>query len=321
MEPVLDETSLVPCTELDATERLRRLAEALQQMDRLGYPLVLRRSQYAADAVIGGGRTLRQWLSPTGNRQGVASLLLHRLAKAPYIDGEDGLMRQQEGDSVMETRVAGEPVIGLGYAAVTRSVAFCLGSGQESRGEKISVQIKSLEESGEETEELRVVQTYVDKSEVCGHEEDLLKSLYASVGSGRELVDRRADLWNLLEFGDDAVRSIATLTGNERVFRQLMRHLRSLQVAASVWQPGCPFEPSVTSSRESPSTLQHRVHGPKRDFATPQGYRHERWSWHTKLTGGNGTRLYYRPVFPCDGGVVKVLIGYFGDHLSTVNHP
>jgi len=45
----------------------------------------------------------------------------------------------------------------------------------------------------------------------------------------------------------------------------------------------------------------------------------ERWSLHTKLTGGGGPRLYFRAVRPESGAVV--LIGYFGDHLPTVKYP
>lgn len=79
------------------------------------------------------------------------------------------------------------------------------------------------------------------------------------------------------------------------------------------------FEPEgVTYSVESTATLSDGKLGPMRDFPAPEGFAKERWSLHTKLTGGVATRLYFRAV-RTEASVV-VLIGYFGGHLPTVRH-
>jgi hypothetical protein len=56
-----------------------------------------------------------------------------------------------------------------------------------------------------------------------------------------------------------------------------------------------------------------------RDFPIPDGFGTDRWSMHTKPTGGGASRLYYR--FQEIDGQAQVAIGYFGEHLSTVKYP
>jgi hypothetical protein len=56
-----------------------------------------------------------------------------------------------------------------------------------------------------------------------------------------------------------------------------------------------------------------------RDFPSPEGFEQERWSLHTKLTGGAGARMYFRAIRSPEG--VAVLIGYFGHHLPCMRYP
>jgi hypothetical protein len=94
--------------------------------------------------------------------------------------------------------------------------------------------------------------------------------------------------------------------------------LRALDRGAEVWQPGNVYSPAdaITWSRESTATLNHGKYGPLRDFSVPEGFESRRWSDHTKLSGGAGSRLYFDP--QRTDGVAVVLIGYFGEHLPTV---
>lgn len=133
------------------------------------------------------------------------------------------------------------------------------------------------------------------------------------------LLARLGELFPRLRLGTRAVDQIAALTGSEPVFRQLLRHLRALDASATRWPEGEGFEPGgVTYSVESKATLDDGTLGPMRDFPVPEGFEAERWSLHTKLTGGAGARLYFRAVRT--GAEAVVLVGYFGDHLPTVRY-
>jgi hypothetical protein len=140
-----------------------------------------------------------------------------------------------------------------------------------------------------------------------------------SVQDGPSILRRANELFPRLLLGDTARVQLGALTGNESVFPQLLRHLRALNQAAAQWAAGTSFAPSgISFSVESQATLEDGRLGPMRDFPTPGGFAHERWSLHTKMTGGNGARLYFRGVRRDGAGFV--LIGYCGDHLPTVRY-
>lgn len=141
-----------------------------------------------------------------------------------------------------------------------------------------------------------------------------------AIFNGQVLLDKMAEALPHLRAGPRATEAFAALSGSEPVLRQLVRHLRALNAAAEAWATGATFKPEgITYSQESDQTLSHAKLGPIRDFPPPAGFAHERWSLHTKLTGGAGARLYFRAVRSADSKAV--LIGYFGAHLPCMLHP
>jgi len=143
----------------------------------------------------------------------------------------------------------------------------------------------------------------------------------SAISDGEQLLARLAEIFPHLRVGPRARESMLNLSGGEPVFPQLIRHLRALNSAADGWITGFTFAPQgITFSPESDQTLSHGRFGPMRDFPAPEGFQEQRWSLHTKLTGGAGARMYFRPVRP-EGGAVAVLIGYFGSHLPCVRYP
>ena len=141
------------------------------------------------------------------------------------------------------------------------------------------------------------------------------------------LVGSFDDAFPRLVLGDLAKDQLLALSGAEPYFPQILRHLRALQRAAESWTEGAGFRPDVTSSPESNATLTHGQYGPQRDFPTPEPFPQERWSDHTKFTGGPGGRLYYKflavEAVASDGSserVARVAVGYVGPHLQTVKY-
>jgi hypothetical protein len=161
---------------------------------------------------------------------------------------------------------------------------------------------------------------YAHGDEVVADALQLQGLVDGAISSGQILLDRLSDAFPHLRVGPRAVGSFALLSGSEPVFRQLIRHLRALNSAAELWAIGTPFRPEgITFSQESNQTLSHGRFGAMRDFPAPTGFENERWSFHTKLTGGAGARLYFRAVMI--GRSKAVLIGYFGPHLPCVLYP
>lgn len=318
MEPILDETSLVPCPEWPPGERLRGLARTLSAFDDLGAPRVLRAVRDAPDRDIGGGLGLRQWCFDRATDRDAGRLVASRLGKLAAIDGPGGLYALAEGDGVVEARAGEAAVQGLGLAALVDGLVAALGRAAAPAGGPVAVSLAILDDAGERAETLEL-QRFVLPAEVEAQRAVLQERVDRSVRDGGDLVRRVAELYPRLRLGPRAAQQLGELRGSETVFRQLLRHLRALDRAAAAWSPGAPFEPGgITFSVESQATLSDGALGPLRDFPPPAGFEPRRWSLHTKLTGGAGARLYFRPEATDRGPVV--LVGYFGEHLPTALH-
>ncbi len=319
MEPILDETSLVPCPVWSPAARVLELARSLQAFDGLGAPRVLRSVRDAADRDIGNGFGLRSWCFNRATDRDAGRLLATRLASQPFIDGAGGLFAVAEGVRAVEAAVNGASALGAGLAALTDGVVVALASACQAAGGTLAVALIYLDDDGERSE-TSDVPLFVSANEVELQRAALIERIDRAVADGRMLLARVGELFPRLRLGPRVLDQISVLSGSEPVFRQLLRHLRALDAGAREWPSNRGFEPaSVTYSVESKATLDHGTFGPMRDFPTPDGFDAERWSLHTKLTGGSGARLYFRAVRPEAGAVV--LIGYFGDHLPTVKYP
>jgi hypothetical protein len=316
MEPILDETTLVPCSSWSPATRLNVLAKTLQAFDALGAPRVIRSVRDAMDRDIGSSRGMRFWCFERATNKDAGRLIASRLGKQPFIDGDGGLFSAAEEARAVEATAHGVIVFGLGLAALTDGIVIALGSATATTGSVVHVELRCIDDNDLHTESADV-RAFVEATEVVAQRPSLLALLDSAVTSGAELMKRIADMYPRLRFGIRAHEQIVAMTGTEPVFRQLQRHLRALDWAARDWAPGGSFVArGITFSQESKTTLEHGTFGPMRDFPVPVGFVAERFSMHTKLTGGNGARLYFRPERMGDSNVV--LIGYFGEHLSTV---
>jgi hypothetical protein len=180
------------------------------------------------------------------------------------------------------------------------------------------VELTFLDEDGQR-DESTVVPLIVTSDEVMLQRDELLKRIDEAVANGQALLDRWGELFPRLLLGQRAIDQIAQFNGREQWFKQILRHLRALDIAVLRWPIGEVFTPQgITYSVESTATLEHGDFGPMRDFPVPEGFMVERWSLHTKLTGGAGARMYFRPERIATGNAV--LIGYVGAHLPTVNY-
>jgi hypothetical protein len=319
MEPTLDETSLVPCPEWPPASRIAALSNLLKAFDRIGMPRILRSVSDAADRDIAQGRGLRSWCFERGANRDAGLFVALRLARQPFIDGTNGLMARAEGQRVLETRANGTLVFGLGLGALEGRPVASLASRATPIGRQVQVQILDASLDANVVTDVPVF-AYVRDDEVAANALALQALVDASMPNGQALLGRFADVFPHLRLGPRALESFAALSGSEPVFCQLIRHLRALNAAAERWVAGTPYRPEgITFGQESEQTLSHVRFGPIRDFPPPEGFQHERWSLHTKLTGGAGARLYFRAVRTAQ--TRAVLIGYFGSHLPCVLYP
>ena len=324
MVPILDEASLVPCANAAAAPRIGLLAKTLSALDSLGVPRALRSVSDAPDRDLGGGRGLRSWCFDKGTDRDAGRLVALRLGAQPYIDGADGLFSVAEAGRAVDATVGVTTVVGAGFVALTNGLLVLLQGSGWSPAVPISVRLQYLSDDQEWTEDVEVLS--VDSvSAVEANNAAIVRKLDESVPDGTALAGRLYELFPRLVFGTEADAQIRALRGSEAFFPQILRHLRALDSAAAAWTPNAPFAPAgVTFSVESGATLDHGTYGPMRIFASPPGFSTDRWSLHTKLTGGPGVRLYYKTRevehAGSDGHQRRLLVavGYLGPHLPTV---
>lgn len=318
MEIALDEASLVPSDLLAPDDRVSRLAKAVKALDELGAPRSLRAVRDAPDRDIGGGRGLRHHLRISQDKD-LARLIALRLTKQPYIDGPDGLFVDTEESRLVEPSIDGVRSFGGGYVAHTDGVLLQLIRDPGAGVVRVVVQLHVLTDDAEWTDEVDI--DAVDSPQRVESQKPLLVAkINAGVQDGPKLIERLPELFPNLILGERAREQLAGLDGSEPYFRQVLRHLRALSEGTSQWRQGSVFKPAgVTSSPESATTLD--MFKDERTFPTPDGFEVGPWSHHTKLTGGNGARLYYkvRPISASgtQASSLQIAVGYVGPHLRT----
>jgi hypothetical protein len=156
VEPILDESSLVPCSTRCPGARIEALAQTLQALDGLGVATVLRSVQDAPDRDLGAGRGLRGWCFDPNTPRDAGRLVANRLSKQPYIDGDGGLFAKAEGARAAEALVDGRQVVGLGLAAMTDAIVVALATDQRTAGGVITVDITYVDDDGQQEEHAEV---------------------------------------------------------------------------------------------------------------------------------------------------------------------
>lgn len=317
MDVILDESSLVPCDSWSPALRVQTLASTIKALDQIGCARVLRTVRAAADQDIGHGRGLRNWCFAPDTNRDAGIFIAQRLGKQPFIDGLEGLFAMAEAGRAIEGCIGDVMVMGLALAALTGQPSVALGSEILPNCTEAIVNLNSLDGDEYLTEPIPVCRVVTDE-DVRQQSETIARGIENSITNGGQLIERANDLFPRLRFGPRAEQQIASLTGREPAFHQLFRHLRALDQGAAHWMPDTPYSPAgaISWSSESNVTLQHGNFGPLRDFPMPNGFIQHRWSDHSKLSGGNGARLYFHAARTNEQAVV--LIGYFGEHLPTV---
>lgn len=318
MDPILDETSLEPSPYLSPSKRITLLAHTLRDLDKLGLPRVLR-SVKNLNREIGCGKGFLTWCHDSSVDIDSRRMVGNRLAKSPYIDGNDGLLVQSGGgNTIIAGEVNGKEVFGLALAALMNGFVVLLEFQQKSSvptsPETVMLTIVEGQNcSTKPVEVFRIANTH----DVEYHRDWIKERNFNEISTGFLLIERAPEIFPNIRFGSLAIEQIRNLNGSERYFEQVLKHLDKLDKDIETWRQGTRFSPTVLScSEESTSTLSNRKYRNMRKFPAPEGYSVPVWSLHTKPTGGN-VRLYFHPSRSERGNVV--LVGYLGPHLPTSN--
>lgn len=308
MELLLNELSMHPTAPDQSTARARFLVlqETIQAAILRGLPSILRIHEGFWATQIAAGYTLANWLAdPTIERER-RQRLRNAVGKAPFLERLHDASEDAHG-RLIEARWEGHRGLGLGLAVMRTDPVVSL-SAPPFCTDPLPVAVRYLSEA-DDTESIEPVCNLYGPMAVEQRGPWIASRQRQELPDGGEVVRLRAELLERLDFTDGALKQIKALTGTERIFPSVLRHLFALNDRARAWNGTTPFSEGYPfpCSEESESTLA--MYGEARIFLCPDGER-RLFSRHSKISV-ESWRIHFIDV----PATRRVLVGYVGKHL------
>jgi hypothetical protein len=313
MEPILNELSVAPAMGGPQTtdERMRQLVDVLQSLFRVGAARVLRSTRDAVTRELAPALSLSLWLGDRRTLREEKRFLQVLLGKAPFV--EELLRGQEADDSALAFSWGNQASPGLGVAHLLDAPAVSIVGTPAFERTEIGISMLCMRDGTEEVHDIAVPQ-FSTRDHVDGRKTHLRERVFREIRDGSQLWAHRQNLFPRLDFCVSTERSLRELSGNERSFREICRHLYTLSDALDAWSEG-PFDPAgLDWSPESKGTLAHPRYGAQRRILCPDGETRI-FSAKSKIRSAN-IRIYFEPI----SETRRAFVGYVGAHLPTVNY-
>lgn len=314
MEITLNELSCEPAPpeRAIAQTHMSRFIQVVRELAKYGVKRSLRTLRTFMSQHLAPGYLVSQWLND-GSVKADERLFIKTIAtKAPYLeDILEALSEEQK--RVFKFRFEERDSIGLGVAYLLDCPAAALGCNVKFHQDPAKIQIESLDENNQSEEQTVEVCCLTSVEQVAKRGAWLQAHISREnkINNGTDLWDKRDVVWPDLVFARTVQAQVKSFTGNEQFFRQIIRHLDTLNEAATTWASGSFFPKGVRWSNESESTMKRPDLLQLRQFTFPDG-RVWTCSLHTKLIGPN-LRIH----FAAEKAAQKIYVGYIGPHLPT----
>ena len=330
LEMVLNEHSLCAPDVDSARVWMTKLAETIQQASQIcggqavklwtqkkvGDTILTKdysNQDYALRTYLFGDQTVRNNKEQKDQRDYLQSLL----TRTPYWDEQPQPQASQtpEIDEIEFThnhQTCG--MCGIGFTYLRNAFAVSLPSDPCWQVDNITLKViwtTSNSKLAELVEISAEITHASNPNHVTAHAEWIEKRLRSKIHNGNDLWNHKDSLFPSLTFCNTVHRQIRRLSG--QIFDNVWEKLSDLQAHCEGWTSGgFNTEGLLGNPRlESAATLQ--IFGQERNFRCPDG--EERiFSWHISLT--DSWRLYFFP----GPELGKMIIGYIGPHLPTVQH-
>jgi hypothetical protein len=308
MELLFNELSMLSPTPDQAAARARFLSlqETIQAAVLRGFPPLLRIHEGFWAAQMWPGYSLANWLSdPTIERER-KQRLRSAVGKAPFLEALHESAEVARG-ALVEAIWEGQRGLGLGLAVLRDAPVVSLAAPPFCH-DPLSVVVRYLSQA-DDTASNEAVCNFHGPAAVEKRGPWITSRQQRELPDGNAVIRLRAELLEHLDLADDAVGQLERLTGKERTFPFVLRHLFALNERARAWDGTTPFSAGYPfpCSEESQTTLA--MYGESRTFRCPDGVRRV-FSWHSKINFEK-----WRIHFIDDPTTRRVLIGYIGKHL------
>lgn len=280
----------------------------------LGVKKILRTHGNFYSEVLAPQYTVGCWLTDRSVDLEIKRFLYSLATHAPYLEGiEDSTLI--ETFNISEFYFEGEKAEGLGIAWLMESIAISLHCGGRWAKDLIEVTVEMLDDNGEVERKTVGVNHASSPENIGNHRSWILNQIKANITDGRDMMDRKINLFPSLIFCGNTEKILSNLKGSDPLFRQITKRLFELKEFCSVWVVG-DFDKNKILSKvnpESPETLAK--YKKEHTFVCDNGDAYI-FSWHVYITPGPW-RIYFYPI----SSLRKIFIGYIGKKLPCVNYP
>ncbi|XXT25493.1 hypothetical protein WME94_28585 [Sorangium sp. So ce429] len=174
------------------------------------------------------------------------------------------------------------------------------------RRTQLDVEVELLDENEALVRRPDVVRHLSAAQHVEAHRAWLKERQLRTVRDGRDMWDRRAELFPRLDLCREVERQLGELDVGSAQLHQVMRRLTELDASFASWD-GRPIHPEFTRSKCTPETPQTLKEEAAAHTATCSDGRAHLFSWHVRFTPGAG-----RIFFDGDVDTRRGIIGYIG---------
>lgn len=195
---------------------------------------------------------------------------------------------------------------GLRAAWATGEVAVSLDTHEHWRRPHINIEVEILDDKGALVRRRDVVRHLSAAPHVEAHRPWLKERQRLTARDGRDLWDRRAELFPHLDFCHEVQRQLGALDAGSLELANVVRRLIDLDEAFGQWD-GTPIHPNFVPSKCTPETPQTLAEEAAEHTATRPDGRSQLFRWHLRFTPGAG-----RIFFDGDPASRRGLLGYVG---------
>lgn len=204
----------------------------------------------------------------------------------------------------------GREANGLGIAYLLESLPVSFNSDRRWDCHILALDIRQIDDLGELIDERVEIVHASRSSHIHTHETWIKNRTRIRINDGRELWERRGELFPHLEFCEAVAPQLDALQPGNPMLKQVLKRLFELEESSKNWMAG-NFDLDSLPSKATPES-DSRLNQLKRQLTIPCLDGNERlFSLHLRMTPG-AWRLY----FSTEGGPQKILIGYIGRKIQ-----
>lgn len=310
LEMVLNELSLrgsapdIP----SARKRMSELIKTLRQASASGAKRILRTNSNINSLELAPGYPVARWRNDEESDREERTFFRTLTAKAPF--WEDAAEEIKDEFDLSEVFYQGEQAMGLTFAFVSDALAVSLLSESKWDCSRLELQLRHLDDNEELIEE-RVEIPHASRSIHLGEHGEWIKNrIRITARDGRELWQRRNELFPHLEFCESVRPQVESLNATNPMFRQVVKRLFELEEYCQTWATGT-FNKDVLGSKATPeSDTRLRDFAEQFNIRCPDG-ESRLFSWHLRMTPG-AWRLH----FSVELGPGRIIVGYIGRKIQ-----